>query len=233
MKKILILVLAFTYAAFAFSAEIAIGGRGNFNWDVGTSLARDGDTLFKALRQAGASYSLYDNIGGGVGVYGNIELFDADRVKLALQPEIDLNFNNGINSKVNTGYKNSSVTIATTTLDIPLLLMVDFPVNKSVVGIGLGPQVSFPLAFFAATNSNGIINDYGNTLNFDGFNFGFAFDIHAKFHIGNSIAFVPNLRYNLDVTPTKAQETVGWVEYHYELFVRRGMCVGLGVEYHL
>lgn len=232
MKKIVMLVLAMSYALLAFSAEIAIGGRGCFNWNVGTTLARDSDVLLRAVKQNGTSLTGVVNFGGGGAVYGDIQLFNNDIVKLGIQPELNLNINNGFTVKFESNYKSGSLIIGTMTLDIPVLFMIAFPVTESIdLGCGIGPQISIPFRFKSATNVNGIYNDYGNTIYFDGTSIGIAFDINAKINIAKSITLVPDVRYNFDLTPTKARELVDGTIYHYELFVRRGLCIGFGAEY--
>ena len=132
MKKIVMLVLAMSYALLAFSAEIAIGGRGCFNWNVGTTLARDSDVLLRAVKQNGTSLTGVVNFGGGGAVYGDIQLFNNDIVKLGIQPELNLNINNGFTVKFESNYKSGSLIIGTMTLDIPVLFMIAFPVTESI-----------------------------------------------------------------------------------------------------
>ena len=73
-------------SAAAFALDITAGARGNFNIGAGTT-----------LEDAPSSLDYDGNMGAGFGIYGNFGLLELGGGSLGVQPEVNMNFNNGIN----------------------------------------------------------------------------------------------------------------------------------------
>ena len=260
MKKIILSLVAATMLITSVSAvDFAIGARGNANFGVGTTLEGAGkqylntieDTkrLILASGSGSSKTKKGGNIGGGFGLYSNLGLVDLGIAKLGIQPELDFNFNNGyyinFNATVSNRLGSTSMGIDaklfTHTLDIPLLITMSFPLGKSFeLGAGVGPQISIPLKADAeiSASSNGVSQTQlmSDSLTVKGnVNFGMVFDVNGKILFGSkkNVGVVLDARYNLDFTTTKFKESLGGYSVTEELFVRRFLEVGLGLEYRL
>ena len=93
MKKLIALaVSALLFISSTFAIDISVGGRGNLNFGLGTTLYGETDESLKILeawvKLLGGKVSKGGNVGGGFGVYGNL-VFMNDPVKLGVQPEIN------------------------------------------------------------------------------------------------------------------------------------------------
>lgn len=260
MKKIILSLVAATMFITSVSAvDFAFGARGNVNFGLGTTLEGAGkdylnvieSTKTLLLRSGGVSSKTKKggNIGGGFGLYSNLGLVDLGPAKLGLQPELDFNFNNGYHIDFNATVSNRlgstsmgiDANVFTHTLDIPLLVTMSFPLGKSFeLGAGIGPQLSIPLKADAeiSANTNGTSQTQlmSDSLTVKGnVNFGMVFDVNGKILFGSkkNVGLVFDARYNLDFTTTKFKESLGGYSTTEELFTRRFLELGLGLEYRL
>ena len=220
MKKIIAVTAALMMASLsAFALDITVGARGNFNIGAGTTVKNDDDGDYDG------------NIGGGFGVYGNFGLVELGGGSLGVQPEVNMNFNNGAT------YKNgsSSITLTDMTLDIPVLVTFTYPVMDALsIGGGIGPYLSIPFGCDMIRKIGG--NTSKSSEDFEikaGLNFGLAFDVNGAYKVGPG-SIVLDVRYMLDLTPTKI--TMKHKEYDFtfmdneELLTRRLLAIGVGYQ---
>ncbi|MCR5062733.1 MAG: PorT family protein [Treponema sp.] len=243
MKKLIALaVSALLFISSTFAIDISVGGRGNLNFGLGTTLYGETDESLKILeawvKLLGGKVSKGGNVGGGFGVYGNL-VFMNDPVKLGVQPEINLNFNNGYHFKYSLFGNSARVSYGVQSIDIPVLVEVGIPINeKFEVAFGIGPQFSIPFGPTAtmATSDTATSSKEG-TIKYKakGVNFGMVFDAAGKFFVTEKIGLVGGLRYNLDFTPTKIETSVTSgnvsVSVVEKVFTRRSLNIGVGAEY--
>ena len=253
MKKLFgIIVAAMLLISSTFAVEMVIGARGNVNFGVGTSLEDDGKELVEELKLATALASVLGvdaqlkekgNLGVGIALYGNFQIPILKSAKLGFQPEINFNFNNGYNIDFSVsadGYEASDkIRAYTHTLDIPLIINVSFPLGSMFeLGGGMGPQLSIPLKADVEeilksteeSKNTKLINE--DTTVKGNVNFGIVFDINAKL-LGpeKNAALIFDLRYILDITKTKFIISNEYFSETIVLFTRRGLDLGLGLEY--
>ena len=248
MKKI-VAILSFVFiSTYIFAVDISVGARGNFNMGLGTDLTGNIKELRDSMEEP--PYRTLEEkrglFGYGAGVYTQINLYDFQNVKFGIQPEIDINFNNGyyFYQKYESPYlKNyGKWTLSTNTIDIPVLATADYQLPKGFsVGLGIGPQISIPFSpkyEYLISNNGGPETDSGYDVTVDSsVNFGFAFDLNTKWNFGKVFDTVPltaviDFRYNLDLTATKI-DMDAYTGAETEVFYRRGLNIGLGIEYNL
>lgn len=148
-----------------------------------------------------------------------------------MQPEIGMNFFNGINQKWSVsgaGYSSSTeIKFTTTTIDVPVLVTAKIDFGKKFrVGAGVGPYVSFVVDGKIASGDN-FTKKGQDGLDFSATNFGFAFDADLGFGFGPG-KLVLDVRYMLDVTPTKV--LVNGEDSDTSNFYRRNLTAALGYE---
>lgn len=223
MKKIITVLAAAVIAASTMSAaDVALGVRGKGSMNIGTKLVKENS------EGSGIEYPYV--FGGGFDAYTNLTIFKLGGIKLGVQPEIGMNFFNGINQKWSAsvaGYSSSKETkITTTTIDVPVLVTAKIDFGKKFrIGAGVGPYVSFVVDGKHDWESD--FNKKGQRgLDFSATNFGFAFDADLGFGFGPG-KLVLDVRYMLDVTPTKV--TYDGNEFDVN-FYRRNLTAALGYE---
>lgn len=246
MKKIIATAAAIAVSAIsAFAFDVTLGARGNVNFGLGTTLSettsRGLDSLRNAAKAANGTWNEGGNIGGGFGVYVNFGLVDLGPGSLGLQPEFDMNFNNGYNYAAKCTYSGTPVdgsyTIIDNTIDIPLLVTYKADIGSIfTLGGGVGPYLSIPVGLDQVTVNKTVSTTYKSSDTRDmkaALNFGMAFDVNAGWKLGPG-SIVLDCRYMLDFTPTKISSKPKsgstWSDPS-EAFTRRGLSVGVGYQY--
>ena len=246
MKKIIATAAAIAVSAIsAFAFDVTLGARGNVNFGLGTTLSettsRNLDSMRNAIKAANGTLNEGGNIGGGFGVYVNFGLVDLGPGSLGLQPEFDMNFNNGYNYAAKLTYSGTPVdgsyTIIDNTIDIPLLVTYKADIGSIfTLGGGVGPYLSIPVGVdevwvdktVSTTSKSSETRDMKAELNF-----GMAFDVNAGWKLGPG-SIVLDCRYMLDFTPTKISskpKSGSTWSNPSEAFTRRGLSVGVGYQY--
>lgn len=247
MKKIIAVTAALMMASLsAFALDITVGARGNFNMGLGTSVEGSGlsDDFKKDCK---------GNLGGGFGIYGNFGLMELGGGSLGIQPEFDMNFNNGFNYKhedsenmvVDTVTTKDEMSYFDATIDIPVLVTFTYPVMDTLsIGGGFGPYISIPVGIDYTSKhevSYDVYTEYNDSYSSKGsdnrdfkakMNFGLAFDVNGAYKVGpGSIAL--DIRYMLDLTPTsvssKYKSGGDWSSYS-DIFTRRMLTIGVGYQ---
>ncbi len=246
MKKIIATAAAIAVSAIsAFAFDVTLGARGNVNFGLGTTLSettsRSLDSMRNAAKATNGTWNEGGNIGGGFGVYVNFGLVDLGPGSLGLQPEFDMNFNNGYNYAAKLTYSGTPVdgssTIIDNTIDIPLLVTYKADIGSIfTLGGGVGPYLSIPVGLDVVTVNKTVSTTYKNSDTMDmkaDLNFGLAFDVNAGWKLGPG-SIVLDCRYMLDFTPTKiSSKTKSGSTWSNptEWFTRRGLSVGVGYQY--
>ncbi len=246
MKKIIATAAAIAVSAIsAFAFDVTLGARGNVNFGLGTTLSettsRSLDSMRNAAKATNGTWNEGGNIGGGFGVYVNFGLVDLGPGSLGLQPEFDMNFNNGYNYAAKLTYSGTPVdgssTIIDNTIDIPLLVTYKADIGSIfTLGGGVGPYLSIPVGLDVVTVNKTVSTTYKSSDTSDmkaDLNFGMAFDVNAGWKLGPG-SIVLDCRYMLDFTPTKiSSKTKSGSTWSNptEWFTRRGLSVGVGYQY--
>ena len=244
MKKIIAVAAALAVSSLsAFALDITVGARGNFNMGLGTSpegVMKDLVEYQKENFESVGTFKEGGNLGGGFGVYANFGLVELGGGSLGVQPELNMNFNNGYNFKgeaselgleTKMGYD-----LYDTTLDIPVLVTFTYPVLDALsIGGGIGPYLSIP---FGADGKMTDYYAYGGTVYTDDesklsdddkitadMNFGLAFDVNGAYKVGPG-SIVLDVRYMLDFTPTKYNID----DESEKVFTRRMLTIGAGYQ---
>lgn len=242
MKKIIAVMAALAVSSLsAFALDITVGARGNFNWGLGTT-AEDADD--------DAEYN--GNLGGGFGVYANFGLMELAGGSLGIQPEINMNFNNGMNFKEEesesfggfTTTEKTESTVFDTTIDIPVFVTFSYPIMDALsIGGGLGCYLSIPFGidttYSYETSMTGYptMSDSGkgsDSMEFKAkMNFGLAFDVNGAYKVGPG-SIVLDIRYMLDLTPTSVSRKYksgsgDWSDYN-DVLTRRMLTIGAGYQ---
>lgn len=226
MKKIITVLAAAVIAASALSAaDVALGVRGKGSLNAGTKFVEKNEP------SPVGTYEYPKVFGGGFDAYSNLTIFKLGGIKLGVQPEIGMNFFNGINQKWSAsvaGYSSSNeIKITTTTIDVPVLVTAKIDFGKKFrIGAGVGPYVSFVVDGKFASGDN-FTKKGQDGLDFSATNFGFAFDADLGFGFGPG-KLVLDVRYMLDVTPTKV--LVNGEDRDTSNFYRRNLTAALGYE---
>ncbi|MBO4507491.1 MAG: hypothetical protein J5747_02515 [Spirochaetaceae bacterium] len=235
-KSFAIFLILFSIPAFIFSLDLGI--RGGLNFGVGTTLSEnllvfcnDDNNFLQAPNKA--------NFGCGTSIYGKLNVYKFRSIDIGIQIEMNFNFNNGLKSDINDidDELSNNTIIWSDTLDFPVLCTFTVPVlNEFEIGGALGVQISIPFHLFAG----GYLYLYNEKIGgevFPFFNtsiqFGFVFCLTGNYAINENIRLVADVRYNLDVNPAKGlddfffDELVGVLD----IFTRRGLGIGIGVQY--
>ena len=241
MKKLIAIACAALVGMSAFAFEVSAGARGTFVWDLGTTLEGNQATQMKAYKDnitaAGGTWNEGGNIGAGFGVWANLGLFDLGSLTLGVQPEFTMSFNQGYNVSMSQGSNSFTVTYTGTTIDIPVLVTLDVPLNETcALTFGVGPYLSIPMGFDSIMAANGTETKGSDTVTFEaGLNFGLAADAAFGYKLGIG-KLVANVRYMLDFSPTKVtakDKTSGATVPGYdnaEMLTRRALQVGIGYQ---
>lgn len=233
MKKIIAVTAALMMASLsAFALDITVGARGNFNIGLGSTMYDD----------VADGVKVNPNLGGGFGVYGNFGLMELAGGSLGVQPEINMNFNNGLNTERKQTYSETTTKYTDITVDIPVLVTFTYPVLDALsIGGGFGPYISIPFGldtFYKQKYTyGGSSTTYEGTSSDDyemkaNLNFGLAFAVNGAYKVGpGSIAL--DIRYMLDLTPTKVASKPksggSWSDPD-ELLYRRMLAIGVGYQ---
>lgn len=226
MKKILGLAavaVMFASSMFAFSFKAA-GARLGANFGLGTTLEGD---LKKNINDSKPSKK-GGNIGFNIDLYGMFDIYQFDFGTIYLQPELDFNFNNGYNYKID----DKKGTVYTHTLDLPVLVTLQAPLGDMFeIGGGIGPQFSIPLKTdgeYDGTKTSSKNDKVTSTMNF-----GMVIDVNGKAYFGanKNIGAVVDMRYNLDFTKTKFRIKNGSKTEEEDYFTRRFLSITAGAEY--
>lgn len=233
MKKLIAMAAALAVTSLsAFAVDITVGARGNFNMGIGTSqetYVRDNLDLFRDISPS--TWEEGGNFGGGFGVYANFGMLNIGKGSFGIQPEFDMNFNNGYHFKI--GEANTEGNFYNATIDIPILFTFTYPVMDALsIGGGLGPYFSIPVGidFFIDVEgsktevfSDAYVSSYINP--------GVAFDVNGAYKLGPG-SIVLDFRYMLDLTPTrlvaKAKDTGNVTDE--AAYTRRILVIGLGYQ---
>ncbi|MBR1911862.1 MAG: outer membrane beta-barrel protein [Treponema sp.] len=213
MKKILAVVMAFAVSAVsAFAVDAALGVRGDVSMNLGSSVADD-------VKIDGNSSQLV--WGGGFSLYGVIDFYSTDQFAVGVQPELGIQFNNGVKQKKN----GLTQTITNNTFEIPVFLTMKYNVTPNLYfGGGIGPYVSFQMGKLKAKG------EYSNTTTTTDYSskgaaFGLAFDFKSGVKAGSGF-FVFDVRYLLNFNPTKVEIN----DKSKDVFTRRALTFGIGYE---
>lgn len=215
MKKILAVIMAFAVSAVsAFAVEAALGVRGDVSMNLGSTFANDAPGI------EGTSSDMV--WGGGFSLYGVIDFYNTEQFAIGVQPELGIQFNNGVKKSQN----GQTITVTNHTFEIPVFLTMKYNVTPNVYfGGGVGPYVSFQMGKMKVRNESKYFDD--QTLNYSskGATFGVAFDLKTGVKAGSGY-FVFDVRYLLNFNPTKAE----YAKETYDIFTRRALTFGVGYE---
>lgn len=216
MKKILAVVMAFAVSAVsAFAVEAALGVRGDVSMNLGSTFAKDAPGI------EGTSSDMV--WGGGFSLYGVIDFYNTEQFAIGVQPELGIQFNNGVKKSQN----GQTITVTNHTFEIPVFLTMKYNVTPNVYfGGGIGPYVSFQMGKMKANSKiKALDKDYTDNWSSKGATFGVAFDLKTGVKAGSGY-FVFDVRYLLNFNPTKA-EVLGETN---DIFTRRALTFGVGYE---
>lgn len=243
MKKIIAVMAALAVSSLsAFALDITVGGRGNFNMGLGTSLEGIAKTQMETAKRNtenyGGSWKEGGNMGGGFAVYANFGLLDLGGGSLGIQPEAGINFNNGWNAEVKVPIlADADFIFKYNSVDIPVLVTYTFPVMDALsIGGGVGPYLSIPFGMDRITkdNTSGDVDKDSDDYNIKAsMNFGLAFDVNGAYKVGPG-SIVLDVRYMLDLTKgkiTSTRKSDGATSYtDREFLTRRALTIGLGYQ---
>lgn len=231
MKKIVAAIVSAMFCLGMLSAlDISVGARGNVNFGVGSKACG----YDSADKNSG-------NVGGGFGIYADFGLLKLGSGKLGIQPEFDVNFNNGAavnyTNSVNTILLKSSTAIEVTrsasSIDIPVIVTYNMNLAKSwKFGLGAGIFVSFPFDGKWTSTTTTTMNGKTSTdpsdgaYKLNGANFGMVFDVNAGYKLGPGF-IVADLRYMFDFANTRNLSDNGDPT---DLFSRGLLNLGAGYE---
>lgn len=242
MKKLIAMAAALAVTSLsAFAVDITVGARGNFNMDIGTTPETYVRNTFDDTKSEtepgglleGFSWEEGVNFGGGFSVYANFGMLNIGKGSFGIQPEFDMNFNNGYHFKTEKDDASLKTNCYSTTIDIPILFTFNYPVMETLsIGGGIGPYFSIPVKMDSKMDSN------GNTTTISGdayvssyINPGVAFDVNGAYKLGPG-SIVLDFRYMLDLTPTrlvaKAKDTGNVSDV--AAYTRRILVIGLGYQ---
>lgn len=214
MKKILAVVMAFTVSVVsAFAVDVSLGVRGNVAVNAGSTF--EGDFADSVSKSSDMVW------GGGFSLYTNIGFFGTDNFMIGIQPELGIQFNNGV-KKSESGV---TLTVTNHTFEIPVLLTMTYNVTPNVYfGGGIGPYVSFQMGKMKV-RTDGWGLDSTDNYSSKGAAFGMAFDFKTGVKAGTG-SFVFDIRYLLNFNKTRA-EVLG---ESFDVFTRRALTFGVGYE---
>ncbi len=230
MKKIVSAIVSAMFCLGMLSAlDISVGARGNVNFGVGSKACG----YDSADKNSG-------NVGGGFGIYADFGLVKLGGGKLGIQPEFDVNFNNGAAVKytASSGILNNTSTATEVTrnassIDIPVIVTYNMNLAKSwKFGLGAGFFVSFPFdGKWTSTTTTTVLGNSttgssDGTYTLNGANFGMVFDVNAGYKLGPGY-IVADLRYMFDFANTKSLSDNG---DSTDLFSRGLLNLGAGYE---
>lgn len=214
MKKILAVVMAFTVSVVsAFAVDVSLGVRGNVAVNAGSTF--EGNVADNVSKSSDMVW------GGGFSMYTNIGFFGTDNFMIGIQPELGIQFNNGVKkTKYGTTYS-----VTNHTFEIPVLLTMTYNVTPNVYfGGGIGPYVSFQMGKMKSKVEWGN-RDITDSYSSKGAAFGMAFDFKTGVKAGTG-NFVFDIRYLLNFNKTKAEES----NTTFDVFTRRALTFGVGYE---
>ncbi|MBO4320999.1 MAG: hypothetical protein J5857_11100 [Treponema sp.] len=244
MKKLIAMAAALAVTSLsAFALDITVGARGNFNMGIGTSPETYVRNTFDDIKSEtepgglleGFSWEEGVNFGGGFGVYANFGMLNIGKGSFGIQPEFDMNFNNGYHFKTAKDDGSLKTNCYTTTIDIPILFTFTYPVMESLsIGGGIGQYFSIPLGLNFINDNCGTTSDTFADLDVStNLNFGVAFDFNGAYKLGPG-SIVLDLRYMLDLTPTrittKLKNTGATINDDVAAYTRRALAIGLGYQ---
>lgn len=227
-KKYILMMVCGVWSCALATAEFSIGARGTLFVGAGTTLTAEANDAMKNVRDAlsqqfgtTAAYHEKVTVGGGFGIYGKYNL--AKSPNLGFQAEINFLFNNGREIDFSVGGITVKEKFYYSSMDIPLMIMYDFPIRKIAVSPMLGINFSIPLGKMTEKASSDYTNDVKQDFKINSrFIPGMIFGLGLSFKAGpGAIAF--NVRYVLDFIPIKVEDA--------ELFTRRGLQISAGYEY--
>ena len=240
MKKLIAMAAALAVTSLsAFAVDITVGARGNFNMDIGTTpetFTRSSFDEFKAIANSyGLTWKESFNVGGGFGIYANFDMLNIGKGSFGIQPEFNMNFNNGYHFKAEQNNYTLTGNSFTTTIDIPVLFTYTYPVMDSLsIGGGIGSYFSIPLDMDLVYDNDGNITKTSGDVDISSsLNFGIAFDVNGAYKLGPG-SIVLDLRYMLDLTPTrittKNKDNGDITTDDVKSFTRRALTIGLGYQ---
>ena len=213
----LVLLVVFTSLYGQDAGKFALGARGGFNIVVG-KISNDFKTLLTNNNSKEAAMP-----GGDFAVFGTYGFTNM----LALQTELNFLFAQGKAGRRKED-TSSYFKISYSTLDIPLLLKVNFLSTQTRFGALGGPYVTFPLGKASTKFGGGYIDsDFKNEI--DAPNFGFTFGLYYGYAFQN-MRLVIDLRYLQDIGKSTVKK---WSEEGFDLkyLERRAIVISVGLEY--
>ena len=244
MKKLIAMAAALAVTSLSvFALDITVGARGNFNMGIGTSPENFVRDMFDRVKEdtepghllEGFSWNEGTNLGGGFGIYANFGMLNIGKGSFGIQPEFDMNFNNGYHFKTEKDDVYLKGNNYSTTIDSPILFTFTYPVMDSLsIGGGIGQYFSIPLGLNFINDNTGTTSDVFAEIDVStNLNFGVAFDINGAYKLGPG-SIVLDLRYMLDLTPTrittKNKNTGATTREDEKAFTRRALAIGLGYQ---
>ncbi len=244
MKKLIAMAAALAVTSLsAFAVDITVGARGNFNMGIGTSPETYVRNTFDDTKSEtepgglleGFSWEEGVNFGGGFSVYANFGMLNIGKGSFGIQPEFDMNFNNGYHFKTEKDDVYLTGNSFTKTIDIPVLFTYTYPVMDSLsIGGGIGSYFSIPLDMDLVLDTDGHITKISDDVDISSsLNFGIAFDVNGAYKLGPG-SIVLDLRYMLDLTPTrittKNKDNGNITTDDVKSFTRRALTIGLGYQ---
>ncbi len=220
MKKLLsVLAVAATIATSSFALSVGVGGTAFLGKDIAES------TATTEIASEVKSVTLDTNLNYGFGLYGHVDLLGA----LGVQAEANLT--KGTTSI--SGLQEGTVSdFELWTLDVPLMLWLNFDVGPFSIGGGAGVNFSFTLdsgsvsELYAQTKANYTDNNYRT---------GLAAGLSAKLFVSDNWGIVAKGLFIAELDPTtipvNLQDYTSAEELPTVTYTRRSLYGAVGLEY--
>jgi len=233
MKKISVAALVFLFIFTSLYAQDAgrftFGARGGFQAGIGKTT-----DAFKTLEN-----NLGDTLSGNkinvdeqAGVGGNLVLSAAYGFTNSIGLQTELNFMIGQGKELRHTSNNSNyIEFSYSTLDIPLLLKVNFLSTQSRFGVLGGPYFTLPLGQ-ASITYNGAFNNSDEKTDISAPNFGYTFGLYGGFSL-MGLRWVADIRYIQDFGTSTLKKWGAVGATNLGFMNRRGIVVSVGAEYTL
>jgi hypothetical protein len=216
MKKILV-VLVVAMLCFSLSAQTGLFAGGKLGLEVGINeLSSDVSDIFSGSSYDEESFTVF-----GLGAYAGY-MFSPGISVLA---ELNIYFDQGMEVETSGAKLNATYT----SVDIPILLRYEFLQTPVILGIQVGPYLSFPSKVaFGGNVWDSMVSYYGIKSEYKPENsaiFGLTFGIIGGLTFGPG-RLLGDIRFLTDLAPLEVDvygETI-------EVFTRLGIVISLGYE---
>ncbi len=181
MKKIITLVVTAIAAVSLATAEITVGGRGNFGFGIGTKLYGD------------EKLELAKSLNYGITGFAKVPVAE----NISVQPELGFNV---VKSAMKVDNFDAKYTSTVNVLDLAALITYDIEVSDALtVSPFAGPQFGYVIG------KAKLSGDFSGDTKVKPFIFDIVLGTEVAYKMGNG-ALVGDLRYNFGVTPLKNED---------------------------